>query len=156
MNAIAKVSYTHEAMADLIVAEPMISQEQLAKHFGYSAAWVCQIISSDAFQEILAVRRKDIINPTLVSTAEERFRAVADRGLQVLQEKLSGPAFTIPDSLALKAAELGAKGLGIGGFGTPQPVPPPALDTNRLNQLAERLLGLSKGATIEGEIIQVQ
>jgi hypothetical protein len=37
---IQKVRYTHDAMIDLIIADPSIHQNHLAKIFGYTASFV--------------------------------------------------------------------------------------------------------------------
>ena len=78
-NAVARVNYSHDAMIDLIIANPAISQNELAKHFGYSAAWVSRVRNSDAFLARLAERKGDIVDPSIIATVEEKIRAVADR-----------------------------------------------------------------------------
>lgn len=134
-----KMRYTHEAMADLILENPWISQNQLAAHFGYSPAWISTIITSDAFQALLAARRQELVDPELRLTLEERFRALTTQSLKVLQEKLTRPADQVSDQLVLRAAELGAKSLGIGAHAPPPPPPNPA---EYLPAVAERLLRL--------------
>lgn len=134
-----KMRYTHEGMADLILENPWISQNQLAAHFGYSPAWVSTIITSDAFQAILASRRAELVDPELRLTLEERFRALTAQSLRVLQEKLARPADQVSDQLVLRAAELGAKSLGIGAHAPPPPPPNPA---EYLPAIADRLMRL--------------
>lgn len=134
-----KIRYTHEGMADLILENPWISQNQLAAHFGYSPAWISTIITSDAFQALLAARRQELVDPELRLTLEERFRALTTQSLKVLQEKLARPADQVSDQLVLRAAELGAKSLGIGAHAPPPPPPNPA---EYLPAVAERLLRL--------------
>ena len=154
---ITKVRYSHDAMIDQIIAQPMISQNQLAAMFGYTPAWVSTVMSSDAFKERLAERRSEIINPELTLSVQDRFRAVVERGLSVLQDKLSAPSSAVPDNLVLKAVELGAKGLALGGFGQSASTPPPP-PPNHLEALAQRLLllqatqGASNVQIIEGEV----
>lgn len=126
-------------MIDLLVARPGISQNELARVFGYSAAWVSTIMSTDLFQAALAARREELVDPAIRATMEERFKAVVTRSLEVLQEKLSAPSVAIPDNLALRAAEMGAKALGLGGNAPP---PAPSRSEGRLEELAERLLFL--------------
>lgn len=134
-----KVRYSHDAMIDMIIAHPGISQNQLAIQFGYTAAWVSTIMSSDAFKARLLNRREEIVDPALTMTLEEKFRGLTDRSLEVLAHKLSQPMQNIPDNLALRAAELGAKALGLGGNAPPVVAPPPA---DYLLGLAERLVSL--------------
>ena len=109
-----RVSYTHDAMVDAIIANPAISNEELARIFGYSASWMSQIKNSDAFLERLAARRKEISDPILVATVEDKLRAITDRGLDIIAEKLSGPAVAVPIDSAFKAVELGTRALGYG------------------------------------------
>src|SRR5262245_48555659 len=135
MGRLKKVSYSHKALIDLIISQPELTQNQLAAHFGYTPAWISNILASDAFQNAMAERREDIIDPTLRATIEERFRALVIRSIAVLQEKLNQPA--VSDNVALRAAELGAKALGIGGHA---PQKPPGDSNDRLARLAERLV----------------
>lgn len=152
---ISKVRYSHDAMVDLIVQNPWVSQNELAAHFGYSPAWVSIVLGSDAFQAKMAQRREEVINPELKATIEERFRALTIRSLDVLQDKLAKP--NVSDQVALRCAELGAKALGVGGN-----APPPAPDIDRLERLAGRLIGLQAnvrqqlgGNLYEGQGIEV-
>lgn len=150
MGRLKRVRYTHQAMIDLIIEHPEFSQNQLAAEFGFSAGWVSNILASEAFQAAMAARRDEIIDPELKATIKERFEALARASLDVLMHKLRQPA--VSDTVALRAAELGAKAIGIGGHA-------PAADkvessADRLERLAKRLEVLnaaSKGATINGE-----
>lgn len=133
---IQKVRYTHEDCIDCILAHPGVSQNELAARYGMSPAWMSVVINSDIFQAKLAERRAELVDPVLRTTIEERFRALATRSLEVLQEKLSAPAHQVPDQLALQAAKLGREALGVGNA-----PPPPAPQLDGLNALAERLVG---------------
>lgn len=144
MGKLAKVRYTHDAMIDLIIQNPWISQNEIAATFGYTPGWISNVFASDAFQARLALRRDEIVDPAIKATVEERFRALVLRSLEVLQEKLNKPQ--VSDQVALRAAELGAKALGIGGNAAP-PAPP----SDRLEKLAERLLVLQGG--VRGRIL---
>lgn len=106
-----KVRYTHEAMIDLIIDQPSISQNEIAKYFGYSVGWISQIITSDAFQAKLAERRGELIDPMLVRSLEERFKGLATQSLEVVQKRLEA---TSDADLALKALEITTKALGYG------------------------------------------
>lgn len=83
-----KVSYTHDAMIDEIIANPGISEIELAELFGFSKAWVTRLICSDAFQARLALRKGELIDPKLAATAEERFRHGEMLALDIVAEKL--------------------------------------------------------------------
>lgn len=116
-NRLKRVHYSHEAMIDVIIAEPTITQNELAKRFERSVPWVSIIMGSDAFQAALAKRRDDLLDPFLVATIEERFRGLAQQSLQVISDKLEK---TQNADLALKALDLSAKALGFGARSTPQ------------------------------------
>ena len=157
MGRLAKVSYSHDAMIDLVIGNPAISQNEIAATFGYTVGWVSNVFASDAFRERMAQRKDELIDPTLRLTIEERFKALVQRSLDVLQEKLARPSHAIPDNLALQAAALGARSLGLG---RPDNTTPPAPNGDRLQQLAGRLIILQRnvvekvqnGKVTEGEI----
>ena len=113
-RGIARVRYTHDAMIDIIIADPCITQNELAARFGYTPGWVSQIITSDAFQARLAERSKDLIDPTIRATVEERFKAIVLRSLEILREKLDRPAAQVPDNLALRTLEISSRAAGFG------------------------------------------
>jgi len=110
-NAIQRVKYSHDAMIDLVIANPSISQTDLAKHFGYTVPWVSRIFASDAFQARLATRKEDIVDPTLMANVKDRIEGLAMQSLQILEEKLA--ATKNPD-LALKCFEISTKAAGYG------------------------------------------
>ena len=152
---VPKLRYTHDAMVDRLIAEPSMSQGQLAREFGYTATWVSIVINSDAFRERLAMRRGELVDPLLETTLNDRFMAMAVRATEVIQEKLMAPSLVVDPTLALAAAALGAKALGVGGFSSKvsQPPAPPADD--RLNRLADRLTALM-GGTGSREVVDIE
>ena len=110
-NAIARVKYSHDAMIDLLIANPAISQNEIAANFGYTVPWVSRIMNSDAFQARLALRKEELLDPVIVASIEEKFRALASKSLDVVLDKLS---MTNSTELGLKALEISAKALGYG------------------------------------------
>ena len=110
---IEKLSYSHKAMIDLLVANPMISQGELAKAFGYTQPWISRILRSDSFREQLAARTNELVDPLVLQSIEQRFEALVTQSLDILEKKLS-PECSPTADLALKAAELGSRALGYG------------------------------------------
>lgn len=110
-DAIAKINYSHDAMVDMIIANPGITQNALAAHFGYTAPWVSMIVNSDAFRERLAERKDDVVDPVLRMTLEERIRGAVDISLQVIQQKLLA---TENLNAAIRVLEHGSRALGYG------------------------------------------
>lgn len=110
-RSIARVTYTHDAMINLILAQPSISKTEIAKHFGYSLPWVSRIFNSDAFLARLAVRQAELIDPTIVQNLDEKIKMAAGMSFDVLIEKLEK---TQSADLALEVANLSTKALGYG------------------------------------------
>lgn len=108
---ISKTRYTHEAMIDVILENPDIKQNELAKRFDKSTPWISRIIGSDAFQAALAKRRDELTDPFLIATIEERFRGLAYQSLDIISEKLEASKNV---DLALKSLDVSAKVLGFG------------------------------------------
>lgn len=113
-NGIAKVRYTHDAMIDLIIAEPTVQQNQLAQIFDRTPGWICQIMQSDAFRARLEERRKELVDPAIVASINERLAAVADASLQRILEKVTSPVQLVSDDYLLEAAAMATKALGYG------------------------------------------
>lgn len=108
---LVRTHYSHEAMIDVIIANPNITQNQLAEQFEKSVPWISRIFGSDAFQAALTKRREEITDPFLIATIEERFRGLAYQSLDIITEKL---ASTRNVDLALKGLDISAKSLGFG------------------------------------------
>lgn len=142
---VEKVRYTHDAMIDLLIQNPGISQGSLANYFGYSQSWVCSIMASDAFQVQLAQRRHELIDPAIALSIEERFNALATASVEKLIEHINRPAVEVDPEILIKAATLGAKALGIGGNAPPKTVIINSDD--RLEALSSRLTGLLRRQT---------
>lgn len=88
-RGIKTVSYTHEAMIDLILTEPTVTAVELGQVFNYSAGWVSRVIASDAFQARLAERKAQLIDPMVAASLDERLRGVAIHSMSIIQEKLA-------------------------------------------------------------------
>jgi hypothetical protein len=110
-NGIAKPSYSHEAMIDLILANPAIDQNEIAGYFGYTPSWVSLIISSDSFQAALGEKREKIIDPVLRGAIEESFKGLVMRSIEIVRKKLDGD---VPLDAALEVLKTSAKALGYG------------------------------------------
>jgi hypothetical protein len=136
LPGIKKVNWSHDAMIDLLIANPAMSQGELAAAFGYTQSWVSLVMSSDAFRSRMEMRKEELVDPTIRITIEERFRALASKSLEVLQRKLESP--NVSDNLAIQAAGLAAKSLGLG-----QPkVETGQADPDRIERIGNRLLAL--------------
>lgn len=111
-NELQKTSYSHEAMIDLILANPAIDQNQLAAHFGYTPSWVSIVISSDAFQAALGEKREKIIDPILRGAIEESFKGLVMRSIEIVRKKLD--CVDVHVDTALEVLKTSSKALGYG------------------------------------------
>lgn len=144
-SAVAKVSWSHEAMIDAMIANPAIAGWELARMFGYTESWISRVRSSNAFRERLRERAQEMVDPVLLATIEENFDAMVARSQEILLEKLSEPSQNVDPQLALQCAALGAKATGRGGFGAKTAPTVVIRDAGWLERSAERLRSLNEG-----------
>ena len=71
------ISYAHDQMIDLVLANPGISQGEIARILGYSEGWISQIFNSDVFQTRLASRRDALIDPSIQKQITEGLDGLA-------------------------------------------------------------------------------
>lgn len=105
-----KISYTHDAVIDYIIENPMAGHQEIADHFGYSKVWISRLICSDAFQARLA-KKKDLILNTVAASVEERVRETTLKALDIIDDKLDA---TSDPKLAMQFLTLTAKAQGYG------------------------------------------
>ena len=86
--AIAKVRYTHDAMIDLILSRPEISQAELAKQFGFTQTWISIVVNSDSFKERMAERKAELLDPKIKASLDERVFGAANRAMDRLIDRL--------------------------------------------------------------------
>lgn len=110
-NRLQRVHYSHEAMIEILLTEPTITQNELARRFDRTVGWISIVMGSDAFQAALAKRRDDIMDPELIATVEERLRGLAHQSLKVISERLD---MSKSSDVALKALDITVKALGFG------------------------------------------
>lgn len=147
-QGVEKVSYTHDGMIDHMIANPAISQGELALIYGYSASWICQIMSSDAFQARLHERREQITDPAIRATMKERFDALVLRSLEILQDKLNRPSDKVADQLVLQTLGLASKAAGYGARIETAPVSPVNVHVH-LESMADNLTQLLRRKKVE-------
>jgi len=110
-RAPVRLTYTHDAMIDVILADPTVTSQELAEVFGYTQAWVSRIISSDSFSARLAQRKGAFTDPIIAQNLNARLKGVATRSLEAINERLESS--NVSAAFALKALELAQQGLGI-------------------------------------------
>jgi hypothetical protein len=146
--------YTHEAMIDLIIANPGIHQNTLARTFGYTASWISTVMATDSFQSALAARREQVVDPLLRATLEEQARGLYLRSMEIIREKLNADAENVSDNLAMAVYKESGKLLGYGAR------PPTPIEHESVNEQlvkhADNLVNLLRHKRREAETIDVE
>lgn len=109
--AIEKVRYSHDAMIDVLIAQPMVSQNELAVYFGYTPGWVSQVMAADAFKARLAERKGQLVDPVIAASVNEMLESLARDSIAILKEALHTKR---SGDLAVKALEVSSRALGYG------------------------------------------
>jgi len=107
MSSIQKVRYTHDAIIDVIIAFPAISQGDLAREFGFTQTWMSIIINSPEFKLRLAERKGELVDPKIRASIEERLEGLAKRALDKLLDRLDNTAHQMKDADLIAVAKLG-------------------------------------------------
>lgn len=134
MSAIASLSNKHIAIMDFMIANPRLKLKEVADYFGYTQAWLSQVIHSDAFQRELKEKQNHAFHHTVLPL-REKMTAIAHQALDELAERL--PLETDAGELKDVAVDLLDR-LGFSPKGIQQPQLPPHL-TVQVNIERERL-----------------
>lgn len=112
MVKLKKMQYSHEALADVILANPSMKNTDLAIVFDKTPAWVSYVKNSSGFKAYIEKRKTELLDPVLIQQLEEKMTALAEQSIDVLMDKLAGLA---PDGdLAAKTLSITSKALGYG------------------------------------------
>lgn len=103
----------HEHVIDMLIANPNLSQREIATRLGRSEYWLSIVVNSDAFQNAYKARKEEIVNPLLSATVEQRLTAVASKALDKLMERLETNAGFSNKEL-ISAVDMSTKALGMG------------------------------------------
>ena len=116
---IQKVSITHDAIIDFVIANPASTYREIASVFGYTPEGIGIIVRSDAFKARLQARKGELVDPLIQQSVEERLSGLAHASLDILQRKLStsdDPKLALAAlDAATKANQYGARGAQVGG-----------------------------------------
>jgi hypothetical protein len=133
-TTIQKVSITHDAIIDFVIANPSSTYRQIAGAFGYTPEGIGIICRSDAFKARLEVRKDVLVDPIIKQSVEERLIGLAHASIDILQSKLAtseDPKLALASlDAATKAAQFGARGQPVGGGGVTFVVQLPGPATN--------------------------
>lgn len=101
-----KVSHTHHAIMDYMIANPSVPLKAVAEHFGYTQAWLSTVINSDVFRHAFRERREnwELVHDTkLVSKLHEVATRSLDGLLDILNDKDERPSPSATNEIAKTA-----------------------------------------------------
>lgn len=151
-----RLNFRHEALIDFMVANPMMTQQDIAKHFGYLQSYLSKLINSGLFRAKLAERRMEVFSvaaQTNREKLEELSSVVLDRLLVKVEVEQDTARLAKVAELALKAA----------GYG--EPARQPAASVTQQNvyflqpvqrEILARAREESSKRFVEPELIQTQ
>lgn len=87
MAEIKSLSICHQAIMDYLMAHPTERLQDVAKAFGYTPAWLSQIIHSDAFQVMLKEKQGIAFHETVL-TIKDKMMVTAHAALDKLNDML--------------------------------------------------------------------
>lgn len=87
---IVRITYTHDAMIDLIIQDPTVTNTELGALFNLSPNWVSRVVGSDAFQARLGERKASLIDPSLAAVLNDKLQSVTLKALDIIDTALSG------------------------------------------------------------------
>lgn len=98
----------HYALADFLVLNPDLPLREVARNFGKTAAWLSQVIHTDAFQDLWARRRNEHF-ARASATVTQKVEVMTDLAVDGIINQLE----TLGDNMSLKdlteVAQLGLK-----------------------------------------------
>ena len=109
---LAKLTYTHEAMVDLILQEPTVTHKELGEVFGFSPGWVARVVASDSFQARIGERKKQLVDPQIAQSINERLGGIAIQSLEIVSNVLESEQSA---TYAMEALGLATQMLSPGG-----------------------------------------
>lgn len=107
-----KVRPGHDAIVDAVLANPKATAVQVAASTGYSVEYCRVLMRSDAFQERLAERRGELVDPELRLRIETRLDVVAGAALDEALARLESGRASENFIARMSDVVLKAKGLG--------------------------------------------
>lgn len=108
-----KINRVYEALADLMLASPNLTQHEMGSRLGYSQVWVGLVINSDSFKAYFAGRRAAIEN-ALTATITSRLEKLAHDSLDLLEKGIAdqGPKISLSDRVNIADKVLDRLGYG--------------------------------------------
>jgi len=151
-----KFRFWYDSIIDLLLGEPEINQNEIAKRLGRAASTISIVMSTDLFKARYEQRRAEQ-NKALNEALNTRLAKTTIRALDLMQEKLDTRQVMIP---LLELSEMADKNLNRLGFGQKQSGPSVVIQNNAqvVAPVSAEQLAASRQKLIESQskVIQVE
>lgn len=107
----------HEAVIDMMIADPTLTQKDIAARLNKTEGWLSIVRNSDGFKKLYAERKAEIVDPLLIASTEDRLTAVVDRASEEFLRRVDLGQVANKDLVA--AMRAGTAALGMGGSSSP-------------------------------------
>ena len=114
----------HEQLINALLANPSVTNSQLAMMFNRTSTHISIIKNSDAFKAVLRERQDQLFGEVVVQETKDRLEALAQVSLERLIEKTQ---ISENEDFILSAATMATKAL---GFGQPKSSGPAQVQAN--------------------------
>ena len=85
---ISKMTQICWDILDVVLAESLTSQIEIAERFKVSRVYVCRIINSPIFQDCLRERRSKLVDESLARRLNKQIRGVTIQALDILSRRM--------------------------------------------------------------------
>lgn len=118
---ISNIRSIHDQIIDYLIANPHVSNNDVAKEFGVTPQWLSTVKHSDAFQEVYQRRYKEVSNRFFLNL-HQKVTMLAETAVDILQDRLEADGMVLPSDfvkelaeMALRHSVLGDRGVNGGG-----------------------------------------
>lgn len=83
-----ELTYTHEAVADLILKEPTVTIAELAAIFGMRHYAIRKLVVHEVFKKHMAYRKATLIDPHISRSLNERARTISMQAMEIISKRM--------------------------------------------------------------------
>jgi hypothetical protein len=129
-GAIQRISHTHLAIMDFMIANPERKLSEVAQEFGYTQPWLSTLIHSDVFQKGFRERRRnwETVHDGRLSS---RLMGIAEKALGRMEDLMDGEGESAPSARTVtEVGKLALTSLGFIGGSKQEAAPAVTVNNN--------------------------
>lgn len=114
---VADFKFIHESIIDALLRNPTLSNKQLGEIFDLSPTYISKLTCSNGFRARFMERKKELVDPIIVTDLEDSLQGLVQTSVDVLLEKLNKHESQVDGDLAEKVLRSSSRALGMGMAG---------------------------------------